>query len=245
MEQSWKRWSRALPNRPLESIFPTNSMKNGNAPDRASDGEKNQTPSPTATSMRPARVALPLPVCLIPSRNRSSLLFPKISAHHPHLFPSLLCATGARQLMLGARRWHGSESSRGGTVERGPLLPETRGPIVVPSTARGVAGDARAGGASCTEEQRELRAGRRWISVGGASRGRRSFVGSFVCTSSSAAPRRLSGGELHRRPGADERNRRGLLVARCGPAEPYCGGGASLVAGCRGFATDALFSMLQ
>jgi hypothetical protein len=117
-----------------------------------------------------------------------------------------------------------------------------------PPRPGGVAGDARAGGApargssassaraAVRAPSRELRAPVR-ASCGAA-------VGSLIRTSSSI-PRRLPGGELHRRPGADERNQRGLLMARRGPVEPCCGGNVSLVAARCGSATDTLFSMLQ
>jgi hypothetical protein len=190
------------------------------------------------------------PVCLIPSGNRSSLSFPKISTYHPIYFPLSSDATGERQRMLGARRRRRSESSRGGAIERGPLLPETRRLVVVPSTARGVAGGRASRGlppawgssASSTRAAVGAPSGKLRAAVGASCS---AVIGSFVCTSFSVDPRRFSGGELHRRPGVDERNRRGLLVARHGPAEPCCGDGASLVAVRRGSATDALFSMLQ
>jgi hypothetical protein len=163
-------------------------------------------------------------------------------------FPLSSDATGARQRMLGARRRRRSESSRGGAVEHGPLLPETRRHVVVPSTARGcgrgrASWGAPARGSSASSARAAVRAPSRELrapvraSCGAA-------VGSLIRTSSSN-PRRLPGGELHRRPGADERNRRGFLMARRGPVEPCCGGNVSLVAARCGSATDTLFPMLQ
>jgi hypothetical protein len=65
-------------------------------------GQKKLDASPTATSMRLRGSHRATPVCLIPSGNRSSLSFPKISTYHPHLFPSLLRCNRCKATYAGS-----------------------------------------------------------------------------------------------------------------------------------------------
>jgi hypothetical protein len=146
-------------------------------------GQKKLDASPTATSMRLRGSHRATPVCLIPSGNRSSLSFPKISTYHPIYFPLSSDATGARQRMLGARR----------RCDRAwPTAPRDQAPGCRALHSQGCGwGTREQGVASCMGEQRELHAGRHWSSVGEASRRRWSFV---QCRRGELRPHELLGG---------------------------------------------------